>query len=327
MQLHANAKLGPAGRVALVELIDGGWSFRAAAAALNVSPATAHRWWRRRQMSGALANGAMSAAWFADRSSRPHRQPRRLSAAEEAKILRARQETNFGPGRLAGIVRRARSTVWKVLRRHGVSRLPKGERQTYRRYEWSRPGALLHMDVKRLARFSRPGHAATGDRRRSRLWSAKNEAVGYDYLHVVVDDHSRLAYVELHPREDVETNRRTLERALSWFAALGLEAPEAVMTDNAFVYVHGRRFKAVLAEHGIRHIRTPAYTPRWNGKAERFIQTLQREWAYAHRWRDSSERARSLSSFIRYYNRRRPHSSLDHRPPISRVHNVRGRDS
>jgi transposase InsO family protein len=228
---------------------------------------------------------------------------------------------------LAGIVRRARSTIWKVLHRHGLSRRRRGERQSFRRYEWSRPGALLHMDVKRLARFSRPGHAATGDRRRSRLWSDKNEAVGYDYLHVVVDDNTRVAYVELHPREDAATNSSTLERAIAWFTELGLDPPEAVMTDNAFVYVHGRRFKALLAGHDIRHIRTPPYTPRWNGKAERFIQTLQNEWAYAHRWHNSTQRARSLSSFIRYYNRRRPHTSLGDRPPISRVHNLRGQDS
>ena len=322
MELHANAKLGPAGRVALVELIDRGMTFRAAAAALGVSPATAHRWWRRRCESGASANGATS-PWFADRSSRPHRQPRRLSAAEEAPILRARRETNLGPGRLAGIVRRARSTIWKVLWRHGLSRRPKGERQTYRRYEWSRPGALLHQDVKMIARFRVPGHRATGDRREK----DRNRGAGYDYLHVVVDDHSRLAYVELHPREDQETNARTLERAIAWFAELGLDPPEAVMTDNHMIYRRSRRFAEVIAQAGARHIRTPSYTPRWNGKAERFIQTLQNEWAYAQRWNNSTDRARALSSFLRYYNRRRPHSSLGDRPPVSRVHNLHGQDS
>jgi transposase InsO family protein len=317
MNLHANAKLGLAGRRELVLTIESGASMRAAAATFGVSPATAHRWWHR----------ALEGESLADRSSRPHRQPRRLSAAEEEPILQARRETSLGPGRLAGIVRRARSTVWKVLHRHGVSRLPKGERHSYRRYEWSRPGALLHLDVKRLARFSRPGHAATGDRRRSRLWSDRNAAVGYDYLHVVVDDNSRLAYVELHPREDADTNARTLKRAITWFAELGLAPPEAVMTDNAFVYVHGRPFNQLLTQHQIRHIRTPPYTPRWNGKAERFIQTLQREWAYASTWPDSTARARTLASFLRYYNKRRPHSSLGDRPPLSRVHNLRGQDS
>lgn len=174
------------------------------------------------------------------------------------------------------------------------------------------------MDVKRLARFERPGHALTGDK------SERSHGAGWEYLHVVIDDNSRLAYVERHPREDAETNASTLERAVAWFAAQGLGAPEAVMTDNAMVYRRSRRFAAALAAIGARHILTPPYTPRWNGKAERFIQTLQREWAYAHRWQSSTERLRSLSSFLRYYNRRRPHSSLGDRPPISRVHNVCG---
>src|SRR3954447_9404598 len=322
MQLHANAKLGPAGRVALVELVDRGMTFRAAAAALGVSPATAHRWWHRCQESGALGDGATS-SWFCDRSSRPHRQPRRLSAAEEAPILRARRETNLGPGRLAGIVRRARSTIWKVLWRNGLSRRLRGQRQSYRRYEWSRAGALLHMDVKKLARFSVPGHRVTGDRSTKDL----HRGIGYDHLHCVVDDQSRVAYVELHPREDADTNAATLERALRFFAELGLDPPEAVMTDNALVYRRSRRFQQLLASHQIRHIRTPAYTPRWNGKVERFIQTLQNEWAYSRTWPNSNDRSRSLQSFLRYYNRQRPHSSLGDRPPISRVHNVRGQDS
>jgi transposase len=263
MNLHANAKLGLAGRRELVRTIEAGASLRAAAAAFGVSPATAHRWWHR-WLEGAV---------LTDRSSQPHRQPRRLSAAQEEPILRARRETNLGPGRLAGLLGRARSTIWKVLHRHGLSRRARGTRQSYRRYEWSRPGALLHMDVKRLARFAVPGHRSHGDR------AIRNRGAGYDYLHCVIDDHTRLAYVELHPREDADTNARTLERALSFFADLGLGPPQAVMTDNAFAYVRGRRFKAILASHGTRHIRTPAYTPRWNGKAERFIRTLQDEWA------------------------------------------------
>ncbi len=316
MDIHANAALGPAGRLALVEAIKSGMTLRAAAAALNVAPATAHRWWHR--WLGADQEQRRSGGWLRDRPCTPHRQPRRLSAAEEEPILRARRQTGLGPGRLAGICRHSRSTIWKVLHRHGLSRIPRTERQTYRRYEWSRPGALLHMDVKRLARFEKPGHAATADRR------APNRGAGWEYLHVVIDDHSRLAYVERHPRENAETNAGTLERALAWFGSLGLDPPEAVMTDNAMVYRRSYAFAALLAAHGARHILTPPYTPRWNGKAERFIQTLQREWAYAHRWESSTERLRSLSSFLRYYNRRRPHSSLGDRPPISRVHNVRG---
>jgi transposase InsO family protein len=317
MVVHANAKLGLAGRRELVLAIEAGMSLRRAAACFGVSPATAHRWWHR------WVEGGRTATALRDRSSRPHHQPRRLSALEEESIVRARRETNLGPGRLAGIVRRHRSTVWKVLWRHGVSRRPRGQRQTYRRYEWSRPGALLHMDVKRLARFSVPGHRVTGDRSTKDL----HRGIGYDHLHCVIDDNSRVAYVELHPREDAETNARTLERALVFFAELGLDPPEAVMTDNALVYRRSHRFANLLSRNNIRHIRTPAYTPRWNGKAERFIQTLQNEWAYSRTWPTSSSRARSLQSFIRYYNRKRPHSSIGDRPPISRVHNVRGQDS
>jgi transposase InsO family protein len=316
MDIHANAALGPAGRLALVEAIKSGMTLRAAAAALNVAPATAHRWWHR--WLGADEKQRRSGIWLEDRPCTPHRQPRRLSPVEEEPILRARRQTGLGPGRLAGICRYSRSTIWKVLRRHGLSRIPRAERQTYRRYEWSRPGALLHMDVKRLARFCEPGHAATGERH------DRSRGAGWEYLHVVIDDHSRLAYVERHPRESAESNAGTLERALAWFASLGLDPPEAVMTDNAMVYRRSHAFAAVLAAHGARHILTPPYTPRWNGKAERFIQTLQREWAYAHRWQSSTERLRSLSSFLRYYNRCRPHSSLGDRPPISRVHNVCG---
>jgi transposase InsO family protein len=316
MKVHGNAALGPAGRLALVEAIESGMTLRAAAAALNVAPATAHRWWHRWRAASEAERRSRS--WLCDRPCTPHRQPRRLSAAEEEPILRARRQTGLGPGRLAGICRRARSTIWKVLARHGLSRRPRGERQSYRRYEWSRPGALLHMDVKRLARFDQPGHAATGERH------DHNRGVGWEYLHVVIDDRSRLAYVERHPREDAATNAATLERAIGWFASLGLDPPEAVMTDNAMVYRRSHLFAELLERHGARHILTPPYTPRWNGKAERFIQTLQREWAYAHRWQSSTERLRSLPSFLRYYNRRRPHSSLRDRPPISRVHNVRG---
>jgi transposase len=198
MNLHANAKLGLAGRRELVAAIEAGVSLRRAAASFGVSPATAHRWWHR----------WLDGQELTDRPSRPLRQPRRLSAAEEERILEARRQTNLGPGRLAGILDRARSTIWKVLHRHGLSRRPRGRRQSYRRYEWSRPGALLHMDVKRLSRFTTAGHRRHGDR------AIRSRGVGYDYLHCIVDDHSRIAYVELHPREDAETNARTLERGL-----------------------------------------------------------------------------------------------------------------
>jgi transposase InsO family protein len=261
--------------------------------------------------------------WAQDRSSRPRRSPCLLAASEQARICAARERTGLGPGRLAGVLGRSRSTIWKVLARHGLSRRRRAERQTFRRYEWSEPGALLHMDVKRLARFDRPGHRASDGRRAEQL---RSRGAGWVYLHVVIDDHSRYLYVEQHAREDAETNARCLERALAHLAQLGLHAPQAVMTDNAKVY-GSHRFQGVLAAAGARHITPPPYTPRWNGKAERVIRTLQDEWAYAHTWTTSHQRARALSSFVRYYNRRRPHSSLTDRPPISRVHNVHGQDN
>jgi len=322
MNLHANAKLGPAGRLALVNAIESGMTQKAAAAAFCVAPATAHRWWRR--FRSASAEELKSMTWLLDRSSRPRCSPRRLREDEEAPILRARCETNLGPGRLAGILRRARSTIWKVLHRHGVSRLRKGERQSFRRYEWSRPGALLHVDMAELPRFRRPGHAVTGDR--SGTGHERRHGLGLVYLHCVVDDRSRYAYVEQHQAKDGATAAAVLGRAIEHFQELGLSPPEAVLTDNAFAYTKTRAFRELLAGCGARHIRTPPYTPRWNGKVERFIRTLKTEWAQAHVWPNSGERSRALASFIRYYNRRRPHSSLGERPPVS-VLNVYGQDS
>ena len=321
MKVHANAALGPAGRLALVEAIESGESLRAAAAALNVAPATAHRWWHRRR--GASPAEIASGSWLCDRSSRPHRQPRRLSAEQEQPILRARRETGLGPGRLAGICCRARSTIWKVLHRNGLSRRPSAPRQSYRRYEWSRPGALLHIDMAELPRFASPGHAVTGDR----SYAGRKMGLGVIYLHCVVDDRTRYAYVEQHHAKDGATAAAVLQRAIAHLAELGLDPPEAVMSDNAFAYRRSSAFAATLARHQARHILTPPYTPRWNGKVERFIQTLKREWAYAHSWPSSAQRSKAMASFVRYYNRRRPHTSLGDRPPISRVHNLRGQDS
>jgi transposase InsO family protein len=315
MHLHGNAKLGLAGRLALVGAIEDGLPLRRAAARFSVSPATAHRWWHRYLEGGRVALG--------DRSSRPLRSPRRLSEQAEAAIVRAREQTGYGPDRLAGLVRRAASTIWKVLRRRGLTPKPRAPRPRYRRYEWSRPGALLHVDVKELPRFQAPGHRVTGDRTEL----AVNVGAGYEYLHCVLDDHSRFVHVELHPRQDAETCTRVLERALAELAALGLGPAEAVMTDNAFVYTKSRRFHALLAAAGARQIVIPPYTPRWNGKVERFIGTLLAEWAYVRPYTSSSERARALSSFVRFYNHHRPHTSLGGKPPISRVHNVCGEDS
>ena len=322
MKLHPRAKLGLAGRHALVLAIEEGMTLRAAAAAFNVAPATAHRWWHR--WLSADEEQRRSRGCLFDRSSRPLHQPRRLSAVEEEPILRARRETGLGPGRLAGIVRRARSTIWKVLHRHGLSRRRRGQRQSFRRYEWSRPGALLHVDMAELPRFRRPGHRVTADR--SGTGYERRHGLGLVYLHCVVDDRSRYAYVEQHQRKDGATAGAVLARAIGHFAELGLAPPEAVLTDNAYVYTKARAFKDALARAGARHITCPPYTPRWNGKVERFIRTLKTEWADAHTWPSSAQRSRALASFVRYYNRRRPHSSLGDRPPTS-VLNVHGQDN
>jgi len=179
------------------------------------------------------------------------------------------------------------------------------------------------MDTKRLERFEKPGHWATG----SRVGQLRSRGTGHVYVHCVVDDHTRLAYAECHSADNGLLAAITLERAIAWFADQGAGPVEAVMTDNAMAYRHSRLFAGVLARHHARHIRTPAYTPRWNGKVERFIQTLDREWAKSRTWPNSQARDRALSSFLRYYNRRRPHSSLGDRPPISRVHNLLGQDN
>jgi transposase InsO family protein len=302
-------------------LIETGASLRAAARRLGVAPATAHRWWHRWICADAGARS--SGSCLVDRSSRPRRLPRRLSAADEQPILTARAETNLGPGRLAHICRRHRSTIWKVLARHGMSRLRSEPRSAARRYERSRPGALIHVDTAKLARFQVPGHRTRGRAVGSHL----NDGAGYAVIHVAVDDHSRYAYVELHSDERGETCARFVSRALDHFAALGMGPVEALMSDNARNYRTAKVFQELLGERGIRHILTPPYTPRVNGKAERFIQTLKREWAYAHEWPSSATRARALSSWTRTYNRHRRHSSLGDRPPISRVPNVYGQDT
>jgi len=322
MYLHANAKLGLAGRFALVRSIEGGMSLKAAAAAFSVSPATAHRWWHR--WLAANEETRSSLACLLDRSSRPHRSPRQLGPELERAICACRRKTGWGPRLVAGATGFAHSTVWKVLRRAGLSRPPRAPREPANRYEWPCPGELLHMDVCRYARFLRPGHRVTGDRsQRARNWMRPESRVGDDYAHAIVDDHSRLAYVELHDDEKAATVTGFCERALAFFAAHGIVA-KRLMTDNAFSYVKNRSLRELLACQGIRHLTTEPYRPRTNGKVERFHQTMAREWAYRLSYRSHRERNRALPHWLDHYNRRRPHSSLGDQPPISRVHNVRG---
>jgi transposase InsO family protein len=320
---HGNARLGPAGRRELVRLIcEMGMSERQAAACLAVSPCTAHRWKRRWMTATALERS--SGRWAADRSSRPHRSPRRTPALVEQRVLLAREQTGWGPRLIAGRTGVAHSTVHAILRRHGRSRVPRAARRAFVRYEWPCPGDLLHMDVKRYPRFRRPGHAVTGDR--TKTGAEKRHALGHDYFHAIVDDHSRLAYGELLGDEKAATTTAFVTRALSWFAGHGINA-RRVMTDGAWSYTHNAALRELFARHGIRHIVTPPYTPRWNGKVERFHQTMEREWAKGLRYRNSTARNRALPHWLAHYNQRRPHSSLGGRPPISRAHNLLGQDS
>jgi transposase InsO family protein len=225
---------------------------------------------------------------------------------------------------LAGETGVAPATVHAILRRHGRSRAPRPARGAFVRYEWPCPGDLLHMDVKRYPRFRRPGHAVTGDRRTTR--KNKIKALGHDYFHALVDDHSRLAYGELLADEKAATTTAFVDRALAWFAGHGISA-QRVMTDGAWNYTHNAALRELLAQRGIRHIVTPPYTPRWNGKVERFHQTMEREWAKGLRYRNSTARNRALPHWLRHYNQRRPHSSLGGQPPISRAHNLPRQDS
>jgi len=262
--------LGLAGRLELVRLVESGWSLRAAAAALNVAPATAHRWWHRWRAASEAER--VSRACLRARPPVPRSCPWALSAQAEERILRARAQTNLGPARLAGLVGYRRSTIWKVLQRHGCSQRRRSEpRQTSRRFEWAEPGALLHIDTMQLPRFDAPGHWATGDR-------AGHRSRGAGTVHVVsvIDDHSRLAYCELHSAEDRWTTSATLRRAAAWMREQGCGPVQAVMSDNHKAYT-SHHFQALLAQLGARHIPTPPYTPRWNGKAERFHRTLNDE--------------------------------------------------
>jgi transposase InsO family protein len=315
MYLHANAKLGLAGRLALVRAIEDGLSLKAAAAAFSVSPATAHRWWHRWLDGGRLPQALV------DRSSRPRYSPRLLAAESQERICECRRQTGWGPRLVAGATGFAHSTVWKVLKRAGLSRRTPPIKEPANSYEWPCPGALLHMDVSRYARFLRPGHAVTRDRHRTA--QEKRDAVGYDFAHAIVDDHSRLAYVELHDDEKAATVTAFVTRALSFFADHGIQA-KRLMTDNAFAYVHNRTLRELLAARGIHHLTTEPYRPRTNGKVERFHQTMAREWGYGLAYRSHRHRNTALPHWLHTYNHHRPHSSIGDRPPISRVHNVRG---
>jgi transposase InsO family protein len=322
MALHRNARLGLAGRRALIADVESGCSCREAARRRGVSPTTACKWWRR--WVQAPPEQRPTLACLEDRSSRPRRCPRLLPRAEQERICTARRRSGWGPRLIAGETGHAHATVWRTLRRAGISRPPKQPRERPRLYEWPCPGDLLHVDSKRFVRFTRPGHAVTGDRHRTAR--EKRMRVGHEFVHSLVDDHSRLAYSELHPDERAATVTGFVERGLAFYASHGIQ-PRRLLSDNAFVYRRNRSLRELLARAGVRHLLIPIRRPQVNGKVERYQQTLKREWALGQTYRSSDHRAEALSHWLRYYNERRPHSSLGGRSPISRVHNVPRQDS
>jgi transposase InsO family protein len=298
-------------RCRIVQLVLEGASPRAAAAVCGASRATGYRLWRRYQEGGW--------AGLLDRPPVPKRQPRRLSAAAEAEILAARSYANAGPVIVAGLLGRPASTVWKVLRRHGVSRLPRPTREPVQRYERARPGELVHIDIKKLGRFWTVGKAILGDR------LTRSEGAGWQYLHLAIDDYSRLAYGELLCGERPADCVAFLERAHAWYASQGV-CVERVLTDNGNGY-RSQAWASACAELAIERRYTRPRRPQTNGKAEALVKTLLREWAYRFAYPSSAHRAKALSGYLRWYNRHRPHGSLGGRSPISRVSQVCGTHS
>ena len=315
-------RFGPRAKREMVARLRDGETAREVARSMGCSPTTVTTT-RDRWRAASEAERA-SGAWCAPRRPVPRSCPWALSAAEEQLILDARARTNWGPMRLTWLTGRHRSTCWKVLWRHGVSRQRRSEgRQTTRRYEWTEAGALLHIDAFELAKFAVVGHWAHGDRaeRHRTRKAGRIKVIG------VIDDHTRLAYCELHAAENAITVSATLRRAAAWMAEQGCGPLQAVMSDNARCYSTSQQFRDTLAELGARHILIPPRTPRWNGKIERFFRTLDSERAHGRTWPDSTTRDRALSSFMRFYNRRRPHTAAGGRPPITRVQQVREQDS
>jgi transposase InsO family protein/transposase-like protein len=295
-------------RCRLVALVLAGASPQAAAAACGASRATGYRLWRRFQEGGWAA--------LLDRPPVPRRQPRRLSAEAEAEILAARTYAQAGPVLVGALLGRPASTVWKVLRRHGRSRLRLPVREPVERYERERPGELVHVDIKRLGRFWTIGKAILGDRLH------RSPRAGWQYLHLAIDDHSRLAYAELLPSESPADCVAFLRRTVAWYAEQGVTV-ERVLSDNGNGY-RSHAWAAVCDELGIARRYTRPRRPQTNGKAEALVKTLQREWAYRFAYPTSVHRAKALSGYLRWYNRHRPHGSLGRKPPISRVSQVCG---
>jgi transposase InsO family protein len=243
-----------------------------------------------------------------------------LSEADHDRVCEARRRTGWGPRLIACEVDLPHATVHRALARRGCSRRPRVPKQAVSRYEWPCPGNLLHQDTKRFGRFDEPGHALTGDRAR------RSRGAGWEYLHTLQDDCSRVAYCEAHEDERAATVAAFTRRALDWFLALGIVA-ERILTDNHLSYANSRAYRELLGSRAIEHWTIRPYRPQTNGKVERFHQTLAREWAYGQRYRDSAARRAALPHWLEHYNTRRRHSELGDRTPINRVHNVLGQDS
>jgi transposase InsO family protein len=304
VKLHGNARLSPFQRGLLCHRVRyEGWSVGEAAEAAGCSDRTAYRWLGRFDAGEAMT----------DRSSAPRRRPTRVPVEVEAEIERLRR-LRWTSTQIAAMLAMPVSTVCAVLRRLGLNRLWKlGPPEPPNRYCRRHAGELVHVDVKKLGRFGRPGHRVRG-----RGPGRRTVGAGWEAVHVAVDDATRLAYVEVLPDERAQTTVGFFERAVAWFAERGITVHQ-VMSDNGSPYV-SRAWAAWMSAHGVDHIRTRPYRPRTNGKAERFIQTLLRDWAYAASYPSSDHRRRALSAWIRYYNEKRPHGALGHKTPASRLH-------
>lgn len=305
MGQHGSARLSVHSRLTIAHrVVEQGWSVTAAAQASNVSRQTASKWVGRYR--------GLGESGLRDASTRPHTIKRTVPAAVVRRIRRLRGR-RLGSHRIAWMLGLARSTVYRVLRRLGLGRLPRLEpRPDPNRYEWPVPGDLLHLDTKKIGRMGE----STGWRY-DRTQKGRHTRLGWTVVHVAIDDHSRLAYVEEFPDEQPDTTVAFLRRALAFYAGQGI-AVHRVMTDNGNPY-RFRAFRAELSGLGIRHLRTRPYTPRTNGKAEALVKILLNGWAYARPYRSDAERSAALAPFVRFYNRERPHGGLNGARPIDRV--------
>ena len=303
MNSHKNASLTPRGRAHLVKTVTS-QGCKLAAQAAGVSARTAARWHRRHQLEGA--------AGLLDRSSRPHRSPKRTSADKAERTCALRRNHRLTYTQIGERVGLSKSTVARLCGQAGLNKLAGVQDvEPVRRYERDRPGELLHLDMKKLGRFERPGHRVTGDR------TQNSRRAGWQALHVAIDDHSRVGFSQMLDNENSHSASQFLIAALRHYKELGVRVT-ALLTDNGSAY-RSKRFAKLLRRLGIKHKRTRPYTPRTNGKAERFIPTLLREWAYAYRYPSSDVRAAELRPWMQHYNFHRPHSAIGHMPPASRL--------